>query len=230
MAPATLAAKLQALKTSSLAAARALALPVLRADGVRLGQLVPVGPWVFELPGLVADISAWRQRAMRMFLTQFTATPENTADYLRRLSIGQPDRLLFLIDDGQGRWVGHVGLSGIGAHGAELDNLMRGVEGGDPQLIPCAEAGLLRWAFSQLGLAEVDVRLVSYNWLVATLHEDIGFETSAQQPLFKRLQDGVVTHEECTASQANVRYTCTHMRLSRARFLALNPAPALPPG
>jgi RimJ/RimL family protein N-acetyltransferase len=222
-------ATLELLKRTTRDAAAALALPVHNRAGVAIGSLLPIGPWLLDDAAQIAAISAWRQRAMRMFLTQFQATPENTRHYLQALSIGEAGRLLWLIIDDRGRCIGHVGLSGATAADggrAELDNLMRGLDGGDPALIACAEVALLRWAFEVLGLQHIDVRVVSYNWLVIALHEEVGFQTTRQAPLLKRSDNGVTLHDECAAGQANVRYHCTHMALDRARFLALNPVAA----
>lgn len=221
-------AALARLKTATREAAAERALPLHNRAGEAIGSLLPIGPWLLDDAAQIAAISAWRQRAMRMFLTQFTATPENTRHYLEALSIGEPGRLLWLILDERGRCIGHVGLSGATAADggrAELDNLMRGVEGGDPRLVHSAEVALLRWAFEQLGLQHIDVRVVSYNWMVIALHEEVGFQTTRQAPLHKRVDGDLTLHDECAAEQANVRYHCTHMALDRARFGALNPAP-----
>lgn len=223
----TVQARLARLKTTSREAAAALALPLHNRAGAAIGCLLPIGPWLLDDAAQIAAISAWRQRAMRMFLTQFQATPENTRHYLQQLSIGEAGRLLWLILDEGGRCIGHIGLSGATAADggrAELDNLMRGVEGGDPALIQVAEVALLRWAFDGLGLRHIDVRVVSYNWMVVALHEAVGFETTRQAPLHKRSDNGVTYHDECAAELANVRYHCTHMALDAARFQALNPA------
>lgn len=222
----TVQARLARLKAATREAAAALALPLHNRTGAVVGSLLPIGPWLLDDAAQIAAISAWRQRAMRMFLTQFQATPENTRRYLETMSIGEAGRLLWLILDEGGRCIGHIGLSGATAADggrAELDNLMRGVDGGDPGLIQLAEVALLRWAFDVLGLRHIDLRVVSYNWMVMALHEDVGFETTRQAPLHKRSDNGVTWHDECATDAANVRYHCTHMALDRTRFQAQNP-------
>ncbi len=222
----TVQAQLARLKTATREAAAALALPLHNRTGALVGGLLPIGPWLLDDAAQIAAISAWRQRAMRMFLTQFQATPENTRRYLETMSIGEAGRLLWLILDEGGRCIGHIGLSGATAADggrAELDNLMRGVDGGDPGLIQLAEVALLRWAFDVLGLRHIDLRAVSYNWMVMALHEEVGFQATRQAPLHKRSDNGITWHDECAAALANVRYHCTHMALDRTRFQAQNP-------
>lgn len=220
---ATMTTTVQSMKCDSYAAARALALPVFNAERVQIGELVPVGRWMLDDHDKIAAMASWRQRAMRMFLTQFNSTAEGTANYLRKLAVPEPDRLLFLLLDEEQRFVGHLGLAAVGDGSAELDNLMRGVGGSDPRLVYFAELALLDWAFSTLGVTRSAVQVLSYNWMVLALHEEVGYVVAEQLPLFKSEQDGVITHRTVAAADSNVRYTDTRMLLSRQALYARAP-------
>jgi hypothetical protein len=196
----------------------ALALPVVDEHKRPIGRLVPVGKWILDDPEKIEAIRDWRQKAMRMFLTQFESTAEKTRTYLRDLSVAQPDRLLFLIHDESERFVGHIGLSGVTETESELDNLMRGVSGGHPRLVYHCELALLDWSFQALGLSRNRLRALSYNRMVLALHEEVGYSVTGQIPLKKREQDGTVFHDPATPSEANVRYFCTNLLLTREVF------------
>jgi hypothetical protein len=212
-----------AMKRDDRVAAEALAIAVRNADGASIGSLVPVGPWILRSPAEVDLLKAWRQRAMRMFLAQFESTFERTYAYLEKLSIGQEGRLLFLLRDDADRVVGHLGVAEVDGRAGELDNLVRGVDGGDPRLVYFAELTLLHWCFRELTLEDLTARVVSYNWLVIALHEEVGFRVVEQLPLRKVERDGTIFHDPVPEAEANVRYRLTRMRLARPDFYARAP-------
>jgi hypothetical protein len=151
------------------------ALSVKNSEGLEVGYLVPVGKWVLTDLEKIELIRAWRQKAMRMYLVQFDSTFERTYKYLSELSIGDEQRLFFLIFDSNKQFIGHIGISNCTEKSFELDNLMRGRNGGDPRLIYFSEVAILNWAFSSIGALSSVVRVVSYNWMVIDLHEEVGY-------------------------------------------------------
>lgn len=205
------------LKSSTLAEANARAIPVEH-HGQRIGSLVPVGPWILDSPSLIHQISDWRARAMKMFMVQFESTPSKTETYLAKHSIGQRDRILFMIRT-DGEFLGHVGLAGITNRTAELDNLMRGHSGGSPHLMEASEETLIRWAFTQLELDFLQLRVLSYNIFAKAIHERMGFRTTRRSHLRRVVGDEVTTLEECAKQSASVNFTCDHMTLARQDFL-----------
>lgn len=185
-----------------------------------IGRLVPVGAWLLNSENDIENISSWRKKTMKMFLTQFDSTAEKTKIYIDKLCLQRDDRILFMILDADDRKIGHVGLVNINNNSVELDNLMRGVNGGDPRLIYFAELALLNWAFKKLNVRKSDVLVVSYNWLVKSLHEDVGFLDVQYIPLLKLEKDGVVYHEllNSKSKDSNVSYSCIKMELNRDVF------------
>lgn len=187
-----------------------------------IGSLVPVGEWILADEAKIELIRLWRQRTMRMFLTQFESTFEKTFGYLKNLSIGQQGRLFFLLYDDKNRFVGHIGIAGVDGEKGELDNLVRGVDGGHPRLVYFAEVALLHWCFQNLGIVESDVRVLSYNWLVLALHEEVGYKQTENIPLKKVTQEGVTFHEVTNTDESNVKYSCTKMLLTKDVFYEIN--------
>lgn len=205
-----------ALKQDSLELARQQSLVVER-GGCRLGYLVPVGPWILRAPGLVAEISKWRARAMKMFLTQFESTPLKTKEYLASQSVAVSNRILFLIE-AEGVFVGHIGLSNATTETAEVDNLMRGVAGGSTDLIEVSERTLIGWSFSVLGLKSLSLRLISYNFMAREIHASLGFVTSQRLPLNRVVFPDRTVLEPCDTKDSNVPYCCDIMTLDRSDF------------
>jgi len=187
-----------------------------------VGYLVPVGDWILSDESKIELIRLWRQKNMMMFLTQFESTFEKTLGYLKNLSIEQKGRIFFLLYDDSDRFVGHMGIADIDGSKCELDNLMRGLDGGHPRLIYFAEVALLNWCFKNLGVSESNVRVLSYNWLAISLHREVGYKLVENIPLKKISKDGVVSHDVTSPEDSNVKYACTKMLLMRENFFDLN--------
>ncbi len=213
---------ISSMKRSSFSEALMLSIDVFDKNKNTIGKLVPVGNWILDDKHKIELISSWRQRTMRMFLTQFESTYEKTFGYLKNLSIAQEGRIFFLIYDFDNRFIGHIGIADVDSKTGELDNLMRGVEGGDPRLVYFAEIALLDWCFQNLGITESDVRLLSYNWLVISLHEEVGYIHKEKIPLKKNTKDGITFHDVVGESESNVKYACIKMLLKKEVFYEAN--------
>ena len=202
------------MKGSSRNVSMQMALPIADSAGRVIGMLVPMGHWAWLDNNVVECFRDWRQRFMRMFFVRFESSSESTIRYLRDLAVGSNDRLMFLMLDVGGRIVGHVGIANISQEQCELDNLIRGVGGGEPRLIYYAELAILRWCFQVLGVKKVDARVISYNWMAKALHEEVGFQLISQFPLKRRDEDDMVFHDIVQESEANVQYTCDVLTIS----------------
>jgi len=165
-------------------------------------SLVPVGPWILEEPDLVAKMAAWRGAAMAMFFAQFESTPSKTLGYLRGASLGQANRLLFMIvEDGQ--IVGHLGFSNVTSETAELDNVMRGMRSENPLVMQLAINALVDWGFGALGLNSVILKVSSINARAIALYERCGFTVTSSVGLRRVERDGEVVLTECTDTEAD---------------------------
>jgi len=177
-------------------------------------SLVPVGPWILDEPDLVSKMAAWRGASMSMFFAQFESTPAKTMGYLRGASVGQANRLLFVIvEDGQ--VVGHVGFSNAEAKTAELDNVMRGIRSENPLVMQLAINSLVDWGFGVLGLTSVTLKVSSINTRAMALYERCGFTVTSSVGLRRVERDGEVVLTECADSEADVEQrsvTMTRLR------------------
>lgn len=206
------------LKRDTLESARALAIPITCGEEV-VGKLVPIGPWILSDKPLIEAMATWRARTMEMFLAQFESTPTKTADYLLRFSIGQENRILFMIES-DSTFLGHIGLANIQHGTAEIDNVMRGISAGPRGLMSASERALAGWAFASLDLSSLYLRVLSNNTLAKRLYERDGFVTSESLPLRREsAADGTVL-VPCAPDQASVPFNCDIMTLDRGRFEA----------
>ncbi|MCL4179690.1 MAG: GNAT family N-acetyltransferase [Verrucomicrobia bacterium] len=136
----------------------------------------------------VERLTEWRNRYRSAFLTEFTATNERTERWLRE-TVGPSDqRILFMLDDLEGRTFGYMGLAQINwdTHSGEADAVVRGLEA-PPGTMRVALRTMLLWAESQLGLTTLRVRVRSDNPAVA-FYRRVGFVESHQIPLRQQRQ------------------------------------------
>ncbi len=199
------------LKCHSFESAQIQKLTIVDENTAVVGYLLPIGEWVLKEPHIIANIAEWRGRDMKNFLIQFVSTFDRTQKYLLETAIQQPNRLFFLITDGRGNLMGHLGLSHVKPNFAELDNLMRGKSGGPNNLMELAEKTLIRFAQAVLGITTITLKVLSFNFLAIAIHQRLGFEIEESQALKKILVGEEVHHEVVPRSESNVNYKCLVM-------------------
>ena len=212
--------EIENLKKSSFVEAREASLPVFDETCTYIGQLVPIGEWIFNSEDIIQQICNWRDESMQFFFSRFHSSIIRTETYLRKLSIGQPGRVLFLIFDGDEKLIGHIGVKDVDECTGGLDNVMRGRSGGHPQLIYFAEKTILDWCFGILQLSLVNLVVLSYNMMSIELHMQFGFITEEISSLRKDEESGEIVHRRVAPQYANVDYTCNRMSLTKERFLS----------
>ena len=212
--------EIENLKKSSLAGAKEVSFLVLDETSSCIGQLVPIGEWIFDYEEIVQQICNWRHDAMRFFLSQFQSSIARTEAYLRELSIGQQGRVLFLILDRDEKLIGHIGVKDVDGFTGGLDNVMRGQSGGHPRLIYHSERTILKWCFETLNLSVMDLIVLSYNTLSIQLHTQFGFTTEDESSLRMDDRSGEIVHHPVAPEYANVPYTCNRMSLTKEEFFS----------
>ena len=140
----------------------------------------------------IRALTEWRNRFVGAFLTEFVASEARTERWLVD-SVGRDDcRILFMVDDSEGRTVGQMGLAYINweTGRAEADAIVRGVEGPHGLMAQALET-MWRWGRDVLGLSRLGVRVRSDN-LAIDFYEKLGFRERRRVPLQRhRTAEGV---------------------------------------
>lgn len=172
---------MQAAKASAGAGEATLCLPVGRPAA---GLLRPVATRRGGTsPEDVRAITDWRNRFVQSFLTEFVANEERTERWLVE-SVGPDDtRILFMVEDGDGRTVGYMGLAFIDWETgyAEADAVVRGADA-PPGLLTRALETMWSWGRGDLGLTRMGVRVRSDNPAIA-FFQKMGFRERSRVPL-----------------------------------------------
>lgn len=176
-------------------------------------NLVPIGTWIFQEVDLIETLVKWRAGSMGSFFTHFTSSAETMLSYLRDYSINDSSRILFLIVEGD-RPIGHIGLSNIAEDTAELDNVIRGETVRDPNTMTLASTALIGWAFANLGVSSIYLKVQSTNSQALRLYKQLGFVEESHTPLRKIIDGDLAFHTPCEKSDADVDFSLVVMRLS----------------
>lgn len=115
----------------------------------------------------VRALTEWRNRFVNSFLTEFVATEEHTERWLVETVGPDETRILFMVEDLDGRTVGYLGLAFIDwdAESAELDHFVRGADA-PAGLMSGAREAIWSWGRNALGLTKLSVRARSDNSVV----------------------------------------------------------------
>jgi len=148
---------------------------LLRPVATREGRLNPQD---------VSALTAWRNRFVHSFLTEFEANEARTSRWLTQAIDPDDTRILFMVDDAHdGRPIGYMGVAFIDWErgSGEADAVVRGGDA-PPGLMTLALRTMLTWARDHLELVEIGVRVRSDNTAMI-FYRKFGFQEVKRVPL-----------------------------------------------
>lgn len=140
---------------------------------------------------IIRSLAEWRNSAASWYPTIFKVTEEGTKKWLEDQVIGAKDRLLFMAETLDGIPFGHMGL-----YRGEADNFLRGrkdiLNGG----MTLGLSAMLNWAFCDLELKELHLRVFSDNQRAINFYKRCGFKEISKIPLEKIEEGNRIKWEE----------------------------------
>jgi RimJ/RimL family protein N-acetyltransferase len=182
---------------------------------------------MLDEPGLIDDLTRWRNQSMPFFLTQFSATEERTRQWLETISLPAADRILFVICDPAGNRFGNFGLCNIRPGSAEFDNVIRGRPSDTRSLMFHCGMAMLEWIFSGLGAETAELHVFSHNEKAIGLYKRLGFAGAESLPLRRTEEDGAVKYSIVDRSEANAGFDYLRMELQIEHFRQSHPTALL---
>jgi perosamine synthetase len=163
------------------------------------GMLVAIGDGNGEDQDLVRTLSEWRLRNITAYPTRFPVTEEGTRKWVRAQLLEREDRILFLVVDRTGRWIGHLGFSNCFNEDGEMevDNVVRGVAGVEPGIMGEAMDVLLRWGRTQIGAEVFVLRVFEENGHAVEFYRRCGFVLQERIRLRRTESSGVESYVPC---------------------------------
>ncbi|MCW1429396.1 GNAT family N-acetyltransferase [Novosphingobium sp. JCM 18896] len=159
--------------------------------GALIGRLAPLTEAHLADDTVIGKLTDWRNASMGSFLTQFTATPDRTRNWLRNGVLASSTQMIFLIE-ADDVLIGHFGFKELTHDTVLLDNAMRGERGGHPKLLQIAGRALIDWLFANAGVAMVTGYVLSTNPAAIMLNRAIGFDRWEKLPVRREEVDGEV--------------------------------------
>ena len=200
-----------------------LTLDVRDEQGGLLSTMTPIS----NTPEQVKLVADWRELAKQWYPTVFAYNLENTARWIDRQVVANPERLLLLLRTPSGEPWGHLGLATFAwqpAPSCELDAVMRGRADLVPGAMTFAVRALLDWTQRSLDIHRIGLRVFADNDRAIRFYERIGFERSRTIPLLFEKGDPVSSWRECKMGEGPERHFLV-MELKRTP-LSPRPSPA----
>jgi hypothetical protein len=157
-----------------------------------------------------AALTAWRNKFVQAFLTEFDATPEQTTRWLTQVVGPHAGKILFMLDDPAGRTFAYMGLDFIDWEKStgEADAIVRGGEAAAGTMKLALET-LLTWAKGALGLRTLGVRFRSDNTALV-FYRKVGFVEQWREPL-RHAREGNMIRWVPDAGVTNPQVELVHM-------------------
>jgi hypothetical protein len=193
-------------------------IPIQNAKGVILGALVRLNEGDAKNSELVEDITSWRNKNKHFFLTQFEATSARTRHWLESVIFPDSKRVMFLIENEEHLRLGHLGVINLNHDSAELDNMIRGLSIGDPQIMYWAEVSLIEEIFKNLPIEKIILYVLANNWIPITIHKSIGFSIDDKLKVTKDVVDEEVSFLLNSDYGEVQKFKCLLMSLGRESF------------
>ena len=186
-------------------------------QGEILGMLKRISHVDLANATLISDLTKWRNKNQRFFLTQFEATESRTECWLRDSVVSDASRAMYLIQDNLKVAIGHLGVK-FNTNTTELDNMIRGQSSGDPQIMYWAEIALVNSLLSLSEIKEVCLHVLSNNWIPIGIHQSIGFEIAEKLLVSKKNINNEIHYLLNSGEGEPQKFGCLRMTLSRSKF------------
>lgn len=152
---------------------------------------------------LIGELTRWRNDAMRWFPSQFKANRFRTKSWFKKHLMDRQDRVLFLLFNEDGN-LGHLGLSNFNFDNnvCEIDNVVRGRKA-VPGIMTKAVDWMVEFAYQDLGMTHIELRVFSDNRRAIALYERCGFEPVEKIPLKAVKKEKELVYEPLISGRAD---------------------------
>ncbi|PZM07417.1 GNAT family N-acetyltransferase [Rhizobium tubonense] len=200
-----------------------LQVPIRDETGLPLGSLCCLDRGLVDRADLVSAMTEWRNQSMRFFLTQFTATPDRTKQWLKNVVLPAKDRILFVILDIEGEPIGNFGLANISSDTVEVDNVLRRQHATSKNIMFYASVALIHWAFQALGVDRTQLHVFETNDRALRLYKRLGFEVSEHFQLRRTERDNLIEYIKADDANATEIEGYLKMELTKKGFRRTHP-------
>lgn len=191
-------------------------IPILNEAQKTVGFLRPVtADFAETIPKCVELLDRWREDNPTLSPSRFPITHERTQKWISNAIINNDKRILFMIQNLEGIYVGHIGFTNISPEkrSAEVDMVVRGEKNLNPGLMGLALKSLICWGKADLDLEYIDLVVLPHNEHGIAFYQRCGFEKDGIVPLIKVEADNEISWIRCQDPAAEPEYYFLHMSL-----------------
>lgn len=130
--------------------------PLYQGD-ILIGYLRPITfDYPYTLPSVISLLSKWRRENPEAATGCFEVTDERTEKWLNNLVLKNENRILFLIQDINNQFIGHLGLADINYEKftADIDAVLKG-ESCPSGIMSTALDRIIKWAMAELDIQQI---------------------------------------------------------------------------
>lgn len=192
-------------------------IPILDANDVTIGFLHPItADFKTTIEGCVELLNRWRVENPTLSPSRFPISHDRTERWITEAIILNDSRILFLVQDLSGRYIGHMGFTAICPKDncAEIDLVVRGEKEINPGMMGYAMAALIRWGRQNLQLEDIYLAVLPYNEHGILFYQRCGFQKAGIIPLIKVDTDGEISWIRCEKASGLSEYYFLRMVLS----------------
>ncbi len=174
-------------------------IPVYNDHGELIAYLRPItADYRDTIKDCAELMGRWRAENPSISASTFEITKERTEKWLDNLIIGREDRLLFMIQTLDGRFLGHVGYSNFryDEKTAEIDSILRGVKDEFPGIMTFALQSLLWWGKEELRLEHIELTTGPDNHKAQALYKRCGFIEKKRKAMIKVVKEDEVRWDD----------------------------------
>lgn len=190
--------------------------PILDSAENTVGFLRPVtADFNTTIPDCVELLDRWRADNPTLSPSRFPITHERTRRWIRDAIIDNDKRILFMLQELDGRRIGHIGFTNIdaGRRSAEVDMVLRGEQTNIPGFMRNAMSALIRWGKQELLLEHIDLVVLPDNEHVISFYHRCGFRDDGIVPLIRVEENNEISWVRCKETAAAPEFYFLHMIL-----------------
>jgi RimJ/RimL family protein N-acetyltransferase len=165
-----------------------ICLPVYDENNKIVAYLRPItSNYLDTIPNCVALMSKWRVENPTISTGVFTVTHERTKRWLDNFVVNNNNRIIFLIMNFAGNYIGHIGYAAFqhDIQAAEIDSVLRGEKKIIPGLMQFCMNAMIDWGRQTLMLKEITLKVFADNIHAVEFYERCGFARDTLIPLVK---------------------------------------------
>jgi perosamine synthetase len=185
--------------------------------GIR-GSLTPITFFHVGNDDLIRHLVKWRNENIEAYLDRSKASFEGTRAWLAKRVLDNKGKILFILKNGDGDLVGHIGLSAqldINEPFLEIDNVVRGEKSKALGLMSLALFDLVSWVFLISRARLVFLRVLSDNSHAISFYENLGFSQNGHYGLRTLSSDAEMQNFELDGTRNNTEPSFVRMELVR---------------